>query len=228
MRVNDPDIVQRRLEWPLPGEAVYWRIGQTGVHNGKPWATALAYIDARAVRRRLTEILGPAGWQTSMARFADAAGGAGFVCTLRCRIGGEWIERADTSDDTDMEAVKGGASKALVRAAANFGLGEYLYGLGRTYANIVDAGTKGAHQQKGKDGSYFAWAAPALPSWALPKTIPPATQAELCEAGLRCGWDAGEVCSWCLDRYGVALDALELFLADDALAWMADRAKDKS
>jgi len=223
-RVTDIDIVQRRLEYPLPPDAVYWRIGQCGEKAGKVWATCLAYLDARAVRRRLTEVLGMDGWQTRMERFADAAGGAGFVCTLSCRIADEWVERADTSDDTDIEAVKGGASKALVRAAANFGVGEYLYGLGRAYAQINEVGE---HYQPGKGGGPgWRWDAPELPAWAQPRYMDLRDQQSLQRAGLALGWQPADVEDWCRDRYGVPADRLEEWLAEDALHWFADRKRD--
>lgn len=248
-RVADIDIVQRRLEYPLSADAVYWRIGQTSraetwaQGGGKPWATCLAYVDARAVRRRLTEVLGLDGWQTRMERFADPTAPSaapatkedkrdraesGFICTLRCRLAGEWVERADTSDDTEQEAVKGGASKALVRAAANFGVGEYLYGLGRSYAEIVPDRTAGSHWQapSAKAGTpAFSWLAPALPAWALPVPIAQEELAALLAEAAKHGQEVADVAEWCLDRYGVPLEALEGFLAADAVDWWRDRSR---
>lgn len=225
LRVSNIEMVQKRLEYPLPANAVYWRIGQTGESTKGPWATALAYLDARAVRRRLTEIFGLAGWQTRMDRFGGSDG-HGFICRLEVCIDGEWIERADTSDDTAIEAVKGGASKALVRAATNFGVGEYLYGLGRNYVQIVEK-KRGAKFAK-VNGNPIWWEPPMLPQWALPKFAPPADQQEIVDAGARLGMDTLATAEWVQARYGVTLDYLEPFCADDAVAFLAARAKDSA
>ena len=224
-RMTDLTLLQKRLEYPLSPKAIYWRIGQVGENARGPWATALAYVDARHVRRRLTEIFGVDGWCTSMQRFSGQSGGSGFLCKLSVRMGDRIVTRCDTSDDTDIEAIKGGASKALVRAATNFGIGEYLYGLGRTYVDVVDQGTKGAQFANGKSGAFY-WVPPALPSWAVAKYAVSADHNAIVAAGAKCGWDVPTMAGWIEERYGVTLDWLELPLVDDALAFLAARAKD--
>ena len=38
-----------KLAAPFPAEDIKWRVGSTGVYDGKPWARLVAYIDARLV-----------------------------------------------------------------------------------------------------------------------------------------------------------------------------------
>ena len=89
------------------------------------------------------------------------------MCHLSCKIDGEWITKCDGSDQTDIEAVKGGISGAIKRSAVLWGIGRYLYNLDADFAIIHD---KGKHYQAGKKESYpaFRWDAPELPAWALP------------------------------------------------------------
>ena len=82
----------------------------------------LAYIDARDVMKRLDDVMGVENWQTKEHRVDG-----GFVCELSLRIGDEWITKTGAANDTKVEALKGGSSSALKRAAVNWGIGRYLY-----------------------------------------------------------------------------------------------------
>ncbi len=140
-----------------------WRIGRAGETNGKIWAFALAYVDARAVQERLDEVCGPANWQDSYQVLEK-----GILCTLQIKVDGEWIAKTNGSPETDIEGFKGGISKALVRAASSWGVGRYLYDLEPTFAHIVEKGTPGAKTGQTKDKKWFHWTPPDLPKWALP------------------------------------------------------------
>jgi len=158
----------KALKAPFPENDVEWRVGQAGVKNGRPWALVLAYITARAVQERLDDVCGPENWSTKYHVTPN-----GILCELAIRIGGEWVVKTDGSPETQVEAFKGGISKALVRAASAWGVGRYLYGLDRTFAEITEEGAQGAEwgSVKDKDGKqhYFYWRAPKLPAWALPE-----------------------------------------------------------
>jgi hypothetical protein len=81
----------------------------------------LLHVDARAVRRRLNEVVGH-NWQTKM--FPVTPGG--MICELEV-LG---VVRADAAGESNFAGVKGAASGALKRAAINHGIGEYLYEAG--------------------------------------------------------------------------------------------------
>ena len=84
----------------------------------------LHYIDARSVMKRLDDVVGVENWQS---KFIETNSGTRVLCELSVRLGGEWITKTDGSGDTDFEKEKGAISRALVRAATNFGIGRYLY-----------------------------------------------------------------------------------------------------
>lgn len=150
------------LAKPFPENQIEWRIGQCGEKgNGQIWANCLAYVTARAVMERLDEVCGPENWQVHY-RFENG----GVICVLTIRVGkDDWVSKEDGSDQTDIEAFKGGISGALKRAAVAFGIGRYLYGLESGYATIVDRGGMWAKTKSGKE---FYWEPPKLPQWALP------------------------------------------------------------
>jgi hypothetical protein len=162
----EPDVIYD-LQVPFSSEDIEWRIGSSGKKkDGKPWATVLAYITNRGVMNRLDEVLGPANWWDEL-EYNNVA--SFFKHTLHIRIKGEWVSRSDVAPTTNYEAIKGGASDAMKRCAVKFGIGRYLYDIGRSYAIISETGK---HYDKVKfDHSYIPikWDEPKLPDWALPR-----------------------------------------------------------
>ena len=158
------------LKAPFPVEDVEWRIGQSGMSSGKIWATALAYVTNRAIMERLDETVGPQNWKNEFVRGPEG----GVLCGLSIKIEQEWVTKWDGAENTQIEAIKGGLSDAMKRAAVQWGIGRYLYNLPRTMARIADDNDKSApYRGEVKDPSGkkvpFRWYAPSLPDWALPK-----------------------------------------------------------
>jgi len=106
--------IERQLKRPFPVVKIKWRKG--GGNKD------LAYIDARDVMDRLDSIFGIAGWQTGYEFIGDR-----MICTIVCKIEGDWIAKSDGADDTKIESAKGGISDSLKRAAVLWGIGRYLY-----------------------------------------------------------------------------------------------------
>lgn len=161
MKIED----MAKLKLQFPASDIEWRLQQCGEKNGRFWGKALAYITSRAVQERLDEVCGADGWQTSIKKEGEA-----YLCTLSIRVthddgSVEWISRVDGADSTDIEAVKGGISGAIKRAAVQFGIGRYLYNLEEGWAEISESGR---FNGKTRDNKYFKWNPPALPEWALP------------------------------------------------------------
>jgi len=155
-----------KLAEPFASTDVEWRLQRAGKTKAdKIYGMALAYITNRAIMERLDAVCGPANWKNE---YATGPGG-GILCGLSIRVDGEWITKWDGAENTDIEAVKGGLSGAMKRAAVQWGIGRYLYDLPEGWVIIADESDKGAHRGKTKDGEYFRWYPPQLPSWALPK-----------------------------------------------------------
>lgn len=152
MKDSDKTLLNQ-LKRPFPDAAIKWRIGQVSKDGQK--AMALAYIESREVYRRLDDVCGIAGWQTHLHEIKG-----GFTCELSIKMpDGEWITKSDSADYTDMEAIKGGASSAVKRAAAVWGVGRYLY-----YLPSVWVKTKVLYTKKNGDPAYGLAEKPTIPN----------------------------------------------------------------
>jgi hypothetical protein len=78
-----------------------------------------------------------------------------------------WVTKWDGAEETDSESIKGGLSAAMKRAAVQWGIGRYLYDLPEGWA-AFPANGKGPYSAK-IEGTYYKWAPPDLPGWALPR-----------------------------------------------------------
>lgn len=152
----DANNIFARLAAPFQNDEVAWRVARAGIKHGRPWAQVLAYIDARVARARLNAVLGPSQWRVEYSYGAHG----GVLATLSLRVDGEWIAKQDGADVTEREPVKGAISGALKRACAVWGIGEYLYDVGESWAVFSDAG---AHRVQ-IDGTMYRWDAPKLGS----------------------------------------------------------------
>lgn len=132
------------LARPFPVSEVEWRVGATT--KAKDKCIALAYVDARTVQRRLDEVLGPFGWET----YTQTP----HLCTITVHLpDGRSLSRTDAAGDTQVEAEKGAFSTAFKRAAAQFGVGRYLYSLPNKWVPMR---------------SPYDFDKPELPAWATP------------------------------------------------------------
>ena len=162
MEQTDAQITEMfdRLKMPFPAEDLDWRIqGTPREHNGKTTGLVLPYITNRAVMDRLDSVVGAQNWRNE---FAQGPIG-GVLCGIAIRINGEWIIKFDGADKTDVEAIKGGYSDAMKRAAVQWGIGRYLYELPKYWAECKSTG-----------GKYFEIVRkPTLPQSALPAGYKP-------------------------------------------------------
>ena len=151
---TDRDVAEvfARLRDPFPAHEVEWRVGPTT--KAKDKGRALAYLNARACMDRLDDAVGPEWWSDEYRKEGNAT-----FCRLTITVpGGTTIHHEDASDDSDLEAVKGGVSGAFKRACVKFGIGRYLYRLEAAWVPLKPTGN-----------SYvLAGDPPALPQWALP------------------------------------------------------------
>lgn len=143
---------RKKLSNYFPPQAVEWK--PQSVQGNR--ALAIAYIDARAVMKRLDDVLGVDGWEDRYTVLDDGC----VVCTLKCRIAGQWVTKEDVGGESDQKDVgdkrKASFSDAFKRAAVKFGVGRYLYSLPSQWVDY--------------DPQRRAFArAPQLPDWAIPK-----------------------------------------------------------
>lgn len=122
------------LKLPFEPSEIEFRAGAT--NSEKTRALALPYIDARLVMDRLDSVCGPENWRDEY----QPGPAGGVICGLSLRIGEEWVTKWDGADNTDYEAIKGGLSDALKRAAVKWGIGRYLYALPGVWVSCEQAG----------------------------------------------------------------------------------------
>ena len=156
-----------RLRDPFAPQDIEWRVQTAGEKNGKPWARVLAYVTNRAIMERFDDVVGPENWQNV---YKEGPAG-GVICGLSVRVTrpdgtSDWVTKWDGAENSDVEPVKGGLSNAMKRAAVQWGIGRYLYDLEEGWARVHDGGKFSA---KGKDGGWFKWDPPELPTWAVPR-----------------------------------------------------------
>ncbi|MCM7619843.1 Rad52/Rad22 family DNA repair protein [Enterobacter vonholyi] len=157
------------LDAPFASEDIEWRIQQVGKNNNGIWAKVLAYVTNRAIMKRLDEVCGKAGWRNE---YRDIPNNGGVECGISIKVEGEWITKWDAAENTQVEAVKGGRSGAMKRAAVQWGIGRYLYNLEEGFAVVSATRAPGFQYAKSKEVGVFYWKAPALPGWALPSGTP--------------------------------------------------------
>jgi hypothetical protein len=111
-----------KLREPMPYK---WRV--QSFSRNKPLAQCVAYVDARAVQRRLDDVCG-AKWQSL---YYDV--GSMLFCKIGIQIEDEWIWRSDTGSESNVEKEKGHSSDAFKRAAVMWGVGRFLYDMKFVY-----------------------------------------------------------------------------------------------
>lgn len=153
------------LDEPFATGDIEWRIQQAGKSSNKIWAKVLAYVTNRAIMKRLDEVCGKSGWRNE---YRDIPNNGGVECGISIKVDGEWITKWDAAENTQVEAVKGGRSGAMKRAAVQWGIGRYLYNLEEGFAIVSAERAPGFHYAKSKEVGVFYWKPPSLPSWALP------------------------------------------------------------
>lgn len=166
----------KKLSEPFESKDIEWRIQKAGVSGDKPWALVLAYVTNRAIMQRLDDVCGIENWKNEYKSAPDG----GVMCGLSVRIErkdafsdpdtAEWVTKWDGAENTNVEAVKGGLSNSMKRAAVQWGIGRYLYNLEATFVPLSKdkSGGDNRHYDKDTKTTYY-WSDPALPSWALPR-----------------------------------------------------------
>lgn len=159
-----------KLAEPFLVSEVEWRIGSSGKKSsGGFWAKALAYVTNRAIMDRLDEVCGPENWKNEFKEWT-VGGKAGVLCGISVKVNGEWITKWDGAENTDFEAVKGGLSDSMKRAAVQWSLGRYLYNLDATFVECSPTkGNETNNYATTKEKEAFYWKTPTLPPWALPQ-----------------------------------------------------------
>lgn len=124
----------KRLQGFFSEDDVDWKPIAVSKKTGK--ALAAAYVSNRAIMDRLDDVCGPENWKNEY----QPGPGGGVICGLSIRVGDDWVTKWDGADNTDVEAVKGGLSTSMRRAAVQWGIGRYMYRLPNQWVPIDQHG----------------------------------------------------------------------------------------
>lgn len=155
-----------RLKEPFAPENMEWRVQSSGMGDNGPWARVVPFVDSRTIMNRLDEAVGIENWQNRFERGPDG----GVICGISIRVGDEWVtkwdgtespeeEKPDADRKNHVDPVKTGLTNAFKRAAVQWGIGRYLYGIASGYAVICNNGRYSARIQ----GKTYRWNPPEIP-----------------------------------------------------------------
>lgn len=164
--------IKEKLQSPFNPNEIEWRVQQSGESNGKVWCMVLAYIDARALQRRLDDVFGVFGWEDKYEPLGDD-----FICTLTVTYKDKKVSKQNGASKTQVEGFKGGISNSFKRVCASgFGIGRYLYDLDTVFAEVSMEKQSGddwimqSHKSKESNKYIKYWfKKPTLPDFAKPK-----------------------------------------------------------
>ncbi len=133
-------------------KSIDFRVGMAG--NGKkcPYATLLAYKDARVDMACLDEKFGAMNWQTEYKR--DSKGVLQCGIAVWCENKGQWVWKWSNGTESNTEAQKGEYSDAMKRAGFMWGIGRELYDYPFLFTNLEE-GEFSIQQNKVKVSNRF-------------------------------------------------------------------------
>lgn len=193
MEQRDPRQIQTALSKPFAPEDLEWRLQQT--FEDKMCGIAVPYVTNRAIQNRLDEVVGPENWYNKYrpwirftVKVRDKEDYKKWVekevISQLCGISiyfsdrDRWICKWDGAEMTDIEAVKGGLSDSMKRAAVQWGIGRVLYNMDTVWVNVEKRGKtfviKGSERPK-LDNEYLKM----LQRLGLTPAPPCGTQAQL-------------------------------------------------
>lgn len=122
----------KRLHEPFSAKEIEWKIQVTS--QDKKRGMAVAYMDARAVQKRLDEVVGAFNWKNVYSLWHDNFQICGISIFNDDR--NEWITKFDGAENSDIEPIKGGLSDSFKRAATVWGIVRYLYEIDGVWVEI--------------------------------------------------------------------------------------------
>lgn len=132
-----PEELRRALVAPFASGDIEWRVSATTRDKDK--GLAVPYVTNRAIQNRLDDTVGIDGWSNEFVPWKD---GKAQLCGISIYFAQQkqWLTKWDGADDSDIESVKGGLSDSMKRAAVEWGIGRYLYGMTQVWVRIEQRG----------------------------------------------------------------------------------------
>lgn len=135
----NPKEMQQALAKPFAPEDLEWRLQNT--IEEKMRGLAVPYVTNRAIQNRLDEVCGPENWYNDFKPWHSNGKKEAQLCGIAIYFEGRgFITKWDGAEDSDIEAVKGGLSDSMKRAAVQWGIGRVLYDLNTVWVEIEKRG----------------------------------------------------------------------------------------
>ena len=168
--MNQNEIITKLRE-PFASDEIEWKIQATT--QDKARGMVVAYVDSRAVQRRLDDVVGAFNWRNEYGTWQDKSQICGLSIYNDER--GDWVTKFDGAENTDYEPIKGGLSDAFKRSASLWSIGRYLYELDTIWVEIEPRGKSYAIKENQKgilESAYNAAVARIFKNPATPNTNP--------------------------------------------------------
>ena len=171
---KDAKTIREELARPFAPEDLEWRIQVTS--KDKTSGLAIPYVTNRAIQDRLDEVVGPENWYNDFKPWHTNGKKESQLCGIAIYFEGRgFITKWDGAEDSDIEPVKGGLSDSMKRAAVEWGIGRYLYGMDQIWVDVIPRGKSFAiadHEFSRLASQHDAWVKTHLGSSTGPVTQP--------------------------------------------------------
>lgn len=137
---KDAKQIQAGLAMPFAPEDLEWRLQQA--FEDKNRGLAVPYVTNRAIQDRLDDVVGPENWHNEFRPWHGSGKKESQICGIAIynEERKEWNTKWDGAEDTDVEAIKGGLSDSMKRAAVQWGIGRILYKMDVVWVNVEKRG----------------------------------------------------------------------------------------
>lgn len=128
-----PEELRAVLSAPFSSSDIEWRVSATNAEKTK--GLAVPYVTNRAIQNRLDDTVGIDGWYND---FRPWKNGSAQLCGISIFFPQleQCLTKWDGADDSEFESVKGGLSDSMKRAAVEWSIGRYLYGMTQVWVTI--------------------------------------------------------------------------------------------
>jgi hypothetical protein len=140
---NSNEDLRNKFAAPFADRDIEWRLQWAS--KEKNTGIAVPYVTNRAIQQRLDLSVGPENWKNEFLPWHGDKNNPAQLCGISVWItshgeGGEWVTKYDGAEDSEKEPIKGGLSDAMKRAAVQWGVGRYLYGMDTVYVETEKRG----------------------------------------------------------------------------------------
>ena len=128
-----PEELRAVLSAPFSSSDIEWRVSATNAEKTK--GLAVPYVTNRAIQNRLDDTIGIDGWYND---FRPWKNGSAQLCGISIFFPQleQCLTKWDGADDSEFESVKGGLSDSMKRAAVEWSIGRYLYGMTQVWVTV--------------------------------------------------------------------------------------------